>query len=84
MERDSERAAPTLLNFSYQIVRGMVFLHHRHIIHRDLAARNILLSKDMILKISDFGLAVKHDDNYYVDQEEVIFVIVRVKFSKNK
>ncbi|KAM1032194.1 hypothetical protein ACFX13_036660 [Malus domestica] len=42
------------------IACGLAFLHEEvrpHIIHRDIKASNILLDKDLMPKISDFGLA---------------------------
>lgn len=40
-----------------QLVDGIYYLHTHNIIHRDLKPTNILVSKDGILKIADFGLA---------------------------
>ena len=31
------------------------------IVHRDLACRNVLVGENMVLKISDFGMARKED-----------------------
>jgi len=43
------------LNITRGIVSGMYHLITENIIHRDLEARNVLLTKDLTLKISDFG-----------------------------
>ncbi|XP_042517748.1 cold-responsive protein kinase 1-like isoform X2 [Macadamia integrifolia] len=46
--------------------RGLAFLHEElepHIVHRDIKASNILLDKDFVPKIGDFGLAKLFPEN---------------------
>lgn len=41
----------------------MSYLEEKGIVHRDLAASNVLISKENVAKVSDFGLAKKIMDN---------------------
>jgi len=43
--------------FTYQIMRGLKFIHSANVIHRDLKPSNLLLNTTCDLKICDFGLA---------------------------
>ena len=43
--------------YFYQLVNGLEYIHMNNIIHRDLKPENLLLTKNNILKIIDFGLS---------------------------
>eukprot|EP00045_Choanoeca_perplexa_P002407 m.24366 g.24366 ORF g.24366 m.24366 type:complete len:359 (+) comp11500_c0_seq3:350-1426(+) len=43
--------------FTYQILRGLKYIHSANVLHRDLKPSNLLLNSCCDLKICDFGLA---------------------------
>ncbi|KAL2933144.1 putative serine/threonine-protein kinase [Bienertia sinuspersici] len=53
-------------DISLGIARGLAFLHEEvqpHIVHRDIKPANILLDKNLIPKIADFGLSKLFREN---------------------
>lgn len=46
-----------------QILAGVAYLHENDIVHRDLSPSNILLSRDGVPKVTDFGLSVLRQTN---------------------
>ncbi len=45
------------IDFSLQISEGLSKAHEKDIVHRDLKPANVMLTKDGVVKILDFGLA---------------------------
>ncbi|XP_055304907.1 cyclin-dependent kinase 1-like [Sitodiplosis mosellana] len=43
-------------SYLYQISAAMLFCHQRRILHRDLKPQNLLINRDGVIKIADFGL----------------------------
>ncbi len=52
----------TLIDLMLQFCHGMIYAEQRGMIHRDIKPANCLLTKDGILKITDFGLVKKLED----------------------
>jgi 5'-AMP-activated protein kinase catalytic alpha subunit len=48
--------------FYFQIINGLEYIHSLGIVHRDLKPENLLISKEHLLKIIDFGLS-----NYFTE-----------------
>ncbi|MBA3002498.1 MAG: protein kinase [Desulfurivibrio sp.] len=52
----------TALSLGIQFCHGMEFTHQRGIIHRDIKPQNILITKNSLLKITDFGILLAHGE----------------------
>jgi len=63
-----------LVGILRDVAAGMNYLSDMCYVHRDLAARNILVNKDMICKVSDFGLSRKLEE----DAEAIFSPRVRI------
>ncbi|CAO1376011.1 unnamed protein product [Diamesa serratosioi] len=43
-------------SYLYQITAAILFCHRRRVLHRDLKPQNLLINKEGIIKVADFGL----------------------------
>lgn len=44
-------------SYLHQITQGILFCHQRRTMHRDLKPQNLLIDKNGVIKLADFGLA---------------------------
>jgi serine/threonine protein kinase len=50
-------------SLTQQMLEGLAHCHAQSILHRDLKASNLLISRDGVLKLADFGLARPYVSN---------------------
>jgi serine/threonine protein kinase len=48
---------PEAVGYAIQAARGLAYAHRRGLIHRDIKPSNLLLPRQGVLKLTDFGLA---------------------------
>jgi polo-like kinase 1 len=65
-----------------QLLEAVAYMHSHRVIHRDLKLGNLFLSKNMDLKIGDFGLAanIKHDG----ERKRCLIVFLKTREVDNK
>lgn len=56
-EKKGDLAPDVIQSFLYQLLKGLETMHSLSIVHRDLKPQNLMVTKDLVLKIGDFGLA---------------------------
>jgi len=47
----------TCRSYMFQLLRGIAYCHQHKVLHRDLKPQNLLINRDGVLKLADFGLA---------------------------
>lgn len=60
----------TLVDLMLQFCHGMIYAEDQGMIHRDIKPANCLITRDRILKITDFGLVKRVEDPNLADTSE--------------
>lgn len=55
--RDFDRMSPMYIQcYMHQLLCGVEYMHARNFVHRDLKPANLLMTRENVLKIADFGM----------------------------
>lgn len=54
---DGKLPEPVAIDYATQIASGLAYAHRQGLLHRDIKPANILVTKDDVVKLSDFGIA---------------------------
>lgn len=54
---DGRLPEPVAIDYAAQICNGLAYAHRQGLLHRDIKPANILVTKDDVCKLSDFGIA---------------------------
>ena len=57
LERGRKLPEAVAIDFGAQICSGLAYAHRQGLLHRDVKPANILVTKDDVVKLSDFGIA---------------------------
>ena len=63
VHKPNEVSFQTRISILHDVTLGLQYLHVQDIIHRDLSSNNILLTKQLVAKIADLGVAKVIDPN---------------------
>jgi beta-lactam-binding protein with PASTA domain/tRNA A-37 threonylcarbamoyl transferase component Bud32 len=54
---DGRLPEPVAIDYGVQIASGLAYAHRQGLLHRDIKPANVLVTKDDVVKLSDFGIA---------------------------
>jgi serine/threonine-protein kinase len=57
IESDGRLPEAVAIDFAAQICNGLAYAHRQGLLHRDIKPANVLVTRDDVVKLSDFGIA---------------------------
>ena len=61
------------LKYAISICNGLGYAHRSHLVHADVKPQNILINKDDVIKITDFGIAQAYTDTMPQTRADVVW-----------
>lgn len=57
IQRKKVMPVTEIIDISKQICRGLRYAHSQNVVHRDIKSQNVLIDKENVARLSDFGIA---------------------------
>jgi serine/threonine-protein kinase len=57
IEHDGRLPERVAIDFAAQLCNGLAYAHRQGLLHRDIKPANVLITRDDVVKLSDFGIA---------------------------
>jgi serine/threonine protein kinase len=64
IETGSKQLRAKRISYLSQMAEGLEYLHVKGFLHRDICPRNVMIDKDDVVKLIDFGLCVPHTPEF--------------------